>query len=336
MFFNKEDGFDVLRESSMRDQTARSVREREEDWVRRESFALWCGTDSVPLASLSLKRGASEKEIIKEIRSIQRVYGRVDKEPVTRLDWQSDEEYEATKIRMANYNKKCQEFKNSKIDDLYFVFSDDCGLIDPIKNKNSKWECSYNTAWNVFANFVDDDPEFVAVWKKFSVGYKDFLEKVVSSQPIPPPPPLPVFTLDPYYKQEIDKLVLKIQDIPDADTAPYNLVVEQKKIQHDLRQWYIILASKKLQVEMNTNKPPYIQIDINNNSLSFSLCDYDDWDAHYNLFKKMGMKICEWDKRVEYFPPAYWDLSDDPDFAHSKQKVFTVFIKYYNSHVGGW
>lgn len=75
-------------------------------------------------------------------------------------------------------------------------------------------------------------------------------------------------------------------------------------------------------------------------SIVSSLCQYDDWKkAHDELSKvckmepylRTGGGCCE-----RHEVKGVFDLSNDPEFANARQKVFRVEIEFYDSHSCGF
>ena len=178
-------------------------------------------------------------------------------------------------------------------------------------------------------------------WRMSKVKVSDVYERIAKMQKLIPPTPKP-FAVDPKFKKQIDELLSQVVEIADEGNAPYNLVVKQKEIQNQLRQLYGLLASKKLMVLFGGHKPPFVGIHYNVGAigefgLQISQCDYDDWEYIHSFFRKIGCKIDDWKERTySAFPIAYWDLSTDPDFKHSKQKIYSIMVSYYDSHASGW
>lgn len=71
-------------------------------------------------------------------------------------------------------------------------------------------------------------------------------------------------------------------------------------------------------------------------SLWTQLSQYDNWEGYIDALKKGGIKVEEWSYKYDDPVRAEFDVTDDPDFAESHQKVFPIFINYYDSHFGGY
>ncbi len=67
--------------------------------------------------------------------------------------------------------------------------------------------------------------------------------------------------------------------------------------------------------------------------LYMELCQYDNWQhAIQTLGQHCQMQPWNGKGKVE----GLFDVSNEPDFANERQKVFNITIDYYDSHVGGW
>jgi len=266
------------------------------DYLELEHVTCEIGLNDGPINTISPRRGASEKEMMGHLKTVQEAS----------KSYKHNDYLGPANDRAKLYETRLKKFAEASKSDVYLVFFEDCQQTDE---------------WNLFANWFAKFPEHVAVWQRRMVPWTEAVERIRQMKPLAPKPKLP-FTLDPICKRNIDELLPKLQEIKDEDNTPYKLVTEQKILRYVLGQHYAILAANKLRVLMGGHTPPYVSI-TSGYILNIQLCQYDNWDGWYEFFKK-HCKIDEWDRSYNNFPTAYWDLSDDPDFERSEQKVYPI------------
>lgn len=307
------------------------------DRQRRQEMTLEFGTATGPVTTATVKRGENHPEwdrgfnLVEQINLTKEVWSR----PKDNTYFHKDDD-EETKERMRKYNEHLQEFFKTPNEELYFVFADDCVALDEPVLKG-QWN-QIGDEWNVLANWRDT-PEFQAVWNRRKLTYAQTVERIKNSQPIPEPPPF-VFTIDLQYKEQIDKILSRLVSID--DNSPHKLWEEQKKYQNELKQLYALHAAEKLMIlivtQLGHQRPPAVSPvgSAQKYTLSFSQCQYDHWNVWYDFMVKNCAVDKNWNGNEQKFPIAKWDLSQDPDFAQSEQKVFPIKIEYYDSHACGW
>ncbi len=303
-----------------------------EEWNRQERYYLSAqiGLADGPVNSIYVQRGATDEQIAEQLNMVRRVSG----------DYQHNDCYGPPCEEQLAYYDKLKRFSTASESEVYLVFHDDCKGIDPPITVTFKAKGlpdnthSYHDEWNVVANFRER-PEHLEVWNRLKVPYAEAAERIRKMEPLPPKVPKP-FTIDPIFKQEIDDLIPKLVEIEDEDNAPYKLVVQQKGIRAALEMRFAVLAANKFRVIIGGHRPNYVNAQIGWGEypymLTIQLSEYDNWDRWHALFKK-HCKIEEWNPR-EYgkFPAAYWDLSNDPDFDYSKQKVYPIKLEFCASY----
>jgi hypothetical protein len=293
-----------------------------------------------PVNSIYVQRGANAKDTWEHVATIKRV-----SKDFRHNDFLGRPPSEG---QLAYYDA-LERFSKAKKEEIYFVFHDDCGDIDPFTIVDEiegfpKMEREYGDAWNVLANYRFNVPEFRVVWDRLKVPYTEGVKRVKEMQPLPVREPKP-FTIDPIFKQEIDDLLPKLVDIEDEDNAPYKLVVTQKGIRQALEMRYAVYAANKFRALIGGVKPPYVSVTESypylqdkgqKYTLTMEFSEYDNWNGWYDFLVK-HCEIAEWKERsYDKFPIAFWDLSKDPDFEKAKQKIFPVKVGYYSAHASGW
>lgn len=297
------------------------------DYIQRENTTCECGLVDGPIQTISFPRGASPERCLKELRGLQEIHGeRSD-------DW-IDDHYPDPSEALLAWDARTKRFAEAEEKDIYLVFCDDCEALEQPINK-SHW-AEIHDEWNVLANWLDGNPEFTAVWDRRKIPYAEAVKRIGEMKPLPPPEPK-TYTFNPAYKETISRLLPQIVPIENEDEAPYKLVMEQKAIKTFLARSFANLAAHKLMLLMSGGvagyKPPYVNV--HDSNLIFQQCQYDNWQHWYEFLKK-HCQIGEWDGRYESFPKAYWDLSQDSDFAQSEQKIFPISMTYYDSHASGY
>ena len=283
--------------------------ERDRHWYCAE-----LGLADGPICSFSGERGASDEKIADELKMLRKVYS----------DCEYNEDFWGTQNEaQLKYDAKIKEFAKTPESELYVVFYEDCQSFDtPFMvtcDPRDPWEI--DSEWDVFSNWRDNEPSFLEVWNRRKVPYTEAVERIKKMEPLPLKEKLP-FKANPEYKQQIDALLPRLVSVENEDTAPYKLVVDQHKIRYDLKQLYIILAAEKFRELLGGYPPPYVGIK-DENTLFMQFSQYDSWD----FLSKYCVK-----KDKQYL----WDVSNDPDFIGSNQKVFPISIEQYNSHESGW
>ena len=316
-------------------------KERPLSYLEREYLTVYAGTPTDPITTISFRRGANSETIIDEVKHIQQVWGEVDQDDEFdyKLDWQTEEQAEASRVALAAWKAECLEFANINPSDIYVVFCEDCQPIDPPlidqrKIKNSQGEDDnwgkLHDEWNVFANWDGTDPAWQAVWHRLKFKLSDVFLRIKETPQIPDPKPKSSIAKIIFAKEEIAKLENQLVEITDIDNAPYKLVMDQKRILDYIKQWYAILAAKKVMAVHGEFNSPYVQAAEHNGSyrLNASMSQYDEhgWAI---AFRKLGLEpITVKNQKV--------DFSTDPDFEKSTQKKFVFELTSYDAHASGW
>lgn len=305
----REFGMNILEKEAMSAYFQASQNDDTYDYIRRENATVSIGLSDRPIQTNQFRRGATEKEVKEEVSSLRESLRFVIKHQSER----------------GVFNDELERFVDSKEEDVYVVFCDDCPPDD----------------WYLFANWHISDSRQEATWRRHAMTLAEAVKKVAEMKPLPPPPP-PEFHVDPRFKKEIEKILPLLVEITDEANSPFKIVVEQRRIREELGQWHALLAAAKMRALMwggrTGYKPPYVGVQDfpGQYTLWFQQCQYDNWDYWLEFFKK-HCKIAEWtDRHYQSFPIAYWDLSNDPDFAQAKQKIYPIKIVEYDSHASGF
>lgn len=322
-------------------------RDENMDRRHREEVDVECGLVDGPIQGFSVSRGASMKTVIKELTSLQEIFREKGDEWDERDDEYNKKPNPNLTAALVAWEARCKRFAEADPKDIYVVFYDDCLTLEPpIKDprKFNKAHPDFGTIydeWNVFANWSDGDPNFLKVWDRRKVPFLEACERIKSMTSIPEPPPK-IFIVNPAYKQKIAEMLPKRVHIEDKDSAPYKLVMEQLRLAVEINQAFAELAAQKLMALICGGipgyKPPYVNVeifDVEQRTLTFSQCQYDRWEEWHKFLSKY-CKIEPWDGKYETFPVAQWDLSQDPDFAESEQKIFPISIRFDDAHWSGF
>lgn len=286
---------------------------------KRKNFTMKLGLDQ-PTSFLTIPRGAAEEKCLKRLNAHKGIIEKVD--VVGDRSYYSDLDPEARQ-RRERYDQEIKNLLKAPPENLFVVFVDDCGLLhEPINGHHDEW--------NVLSNWRWDDPKCQEVWDRLKIAWPDAVKRIQDNGPIPPPVRTE-FKVHPQYKKDIEDILGEKKKFdPQQD----------KKVHKALAERYATLAAKKMMELYGGIQPvEFTRTRIKKSDeyyLRVDFCDYDPWDAMYEFLAKH----CEIGKRgvsgTTRMPIAKFDVSQDPDFEHSQQKVYEIRVKYYDSHAGGW
>jgi hypothetical protein len=308
------------------------------EYREREDVHMEAGLSDRPIQGVTVTRGDTPDKLEKEINELKEVLAEhaLDDNRAYWAEGKTPEETAEINKRMDAHNAELQKFVDTPLEEIYFVFCDDCQALNPPVVSKPKlavrsdrpdddWGNIYDE-WNVLANWCPDDPDFTAVWNRRKVSFKDAVARI-QAMTIAPPPERVVYKVNPAYAGFIREMEKGLVPIEDEDTAPHKLVVTQQRLRYRIDYRYGLLASMKLMELIGGSNPPQVQAD--GYHLKFEQSQYDrDWGQWTKYFAEKGMKV-EGNK-------AYLDLSNDPDFATAPQKIYSVSVGYYDSHASGW
>lgn len=286
-----------------------------------------------PVNTFYVRRGASSEELAEQLKMIREVCEKYE-----------HNDYCGETDASKKYEAELKKFAEAPESEIYMVFCDDCQPLDPkVKiggtHEGHDWSKEFYDEWNVLANWCSDDPIFKEVWDRRKVPYAEACERIKQMKPLEKRV-RPPFSIDPKYYDNIKNILAVLIDV-DPDNGPYKVVAEQIRLRRELDQHYAILAAQKMRLLAGGRT--YFSATYDSGwdhqhkyALVFQQCEYDNWDAWHAFFKQ-HCKIDEWTERqYAKFPTAYWDLSDDPDFARATQKVYPIKLNYYGAHDSGW
>jgi hypothetical protein len=322
--------------------------DEEFNYTGRYDFCAKIGLADGPINSFGggrSRRGSSREILAEELTMLREISARF--EDHNREFGLYDEKQDK---HAKSYENQLKRFAVAPESEIYMVFHEDCGRLDPpIKltwDNDPKWAREYHGAWNALSNFSYEFPQLLELWNKLKIPYPEAVARIEKMEPLPLRE-LKTFSLDPSHMERINELLPQLEDLGNEDEAPYKKVVEQRELRDKLRYYFGVLAADKFRALIGGHKPQHVGLNTEmvrgkqdnfneQHCLVIQLSQYDNWDRCHD-FLKQHCKIEEWtDRKYEKFPTAYWDLTNDPDFAQSKQKVYPIKLSYYDSHAGGW